>query len=226
MNCDQYGHCVVNKTNEVIIIYTKFYSLEPEKRERIINAALKEFARNGYEKASTNEIVKEAEISKGSLFSYFNSKKDLYLFLFDYVAEIINKVYEEIDWNETDLFERMRKIGLVKFKIYKKFPQVFDFLNAAAKEDAAEVKSDIKRIGKDVTSNGFELGYKNIDFTKFRDDMDMEKMMNIITWTILSFSEQQRERIDAFENIDTDVLGEWDEYFDVLKKCFYKKEGQ
>ena len=41
---------------------TRFYSLELEKQQRIINAALKEFARNGYEKASTNEIVKEAEI--------------------------------------------------------------------------------------------------------------------------------------------------------------------
>lgn len=50
-------------------IYQKFNSLEAEKQERIINTALKEFARNGYDKASTNEIVKEAGISKGSLFS-------------------------------------------------------------------------------------------------------------------------------------------------------------
>jgi AcrR family transcriptional regulator len=77
-----------------------YNSLEPEKRERIINAALKEFALNGYERASTNEIIKEAEISKGSLFNYFNSKKELYLFLLDYVVEIIDEIYEEIDLNE------------------------------------------------------------------------------------------------------------------------------
>lgn len=98
----------------VIIIYSKFNSLEPEKRARIINAALKEFARNGYEKASTNEIVKESDISKGSLFNYFNSKKELYLFLLDYVAEMIEKIYAEVDWNETDFFERMRQMGLVR----------------------------------------------------------------------------------------------------------------
>jgi len=83
---------------------TRFSSLEFEKRQRIINAALKEFARNGYEKASTNVIAKEAEISKGSLFNYFSSKKELYLFLFDCVTEIINKIYDEVDLNETDFF--------------------------------------------------------------------------------------------------------------------------
>ena len=61
----------------MVIIYLKFQSLETEKRERIINAALKEFAKNGYDKASTNDIVKEAEISKGSLFNYFNSKNEI-----------------------------------------------------------------------------------------------------------------------------------------------------
>ncbi|MDD3656837.1 MAG: TetR/AcrR family transcriptional regulator, partial [Atribacterota bacterium] len=58
------------------IIYSQFHSLESEKQERIINAALKEFARNGYGKASTNEIIKQAGISKGSLFNYFNNKKE------------------------------------------------------------------------------------------------------------------------------------------------------
>lgn len=203
---------------------TRFSSLEFEKRQRIINAALKEFARNGYEKASTNEIVKEAEISKGSLFNYFSSKKELYLFLFDCVTKIINKIYDEVDLNETDFFERMRQFGVVKFKIYKKFPQVFDFLNAVAKEDAAEVKQEIKNISKNFISNGLEQGYKNIDFTKFRDDIDINKAINIINCAILGLAEQQREKVNSFADTDIEVLEEFDEYFDILKRCFYKKE--
>lgn len=212
--------------NEVAIIYPKFYSLEPEKRERIINAALKEFARNGYEKASTNEIIKEAEISKGSLFNYFNSKKGLYLFLLDYVVEVIDKIYDEVDWNETELFERMRQIGLIKFKIMKQYPQAFDFLKNVPNENAPEVKSEIDTIGKNLIDSGLQAGYKNIDLTKFRDGMDMEKMMNIITWTIMGFAEQQRSKVGSFEDLSIDVLSEWEEYFDILKRCFYKKEEQ
>ncbi|MDO0822718.1 TetR/AcrR family transcriptional regulator [Desulfosporosinus nitroreducens] len=210
----------------MLIIYSKLYSLKPEKRERIINAALKEFVRNGFEKASTNEIIKEAEISKGSLFNYFNSKKELYLFLLDYVVEVIDKIYAEVDWNETELFKRMKEIGLIKLKIMKKFPQAFNFLKTAANEEAAEVKSEVAKIGKYLVESGTERGYKNIDLTKFRDDIDIQKTMNIIVWTILSFAEQQRDKVNSFEDIDMEVLKEWDGYFDIMKRCFYKKEEQ
>lgn len=214
------------KENEVEVINRRFYSLETEKQERIINAALKEFTRSGYDKASTNEIIKEAEISKGSLFNYFNSKKELYLFLFEYVNEIINKIYAEIDWKETDLFARLKQIGLIKFRIMKQYPQAFDFVKSVPNENSPEVKTKIDTIMNRVVEEGLGLGYKNIDFTKFRNDMDIEKMMNIITWTIMSFSEQQRNKVDSFGNITTDVLDEWDEYFNILRRCFYKKEGE
>ncbi len=211
---------------EVIKIYQKFFSLEAKKQERIINAALKEFARNGYEKASTNEIIKEAEISKGSLFSYFNNKRELYFFLFQYVSEIIDKIYSEVDWNEPDFFERIRQLGLAKFKIYKRFPQVFDFLKAVSNEEAYEVKPDVKKISKNLIEGGLERGYQNIDFSKFRGDIDLEKIMNIITWTMLGFSEQQRDSVISMEEVSIEVLEEWEVYFDILKRCFYKKEEQ
>ncbi|MEW9124084.1 MAG: TetR/AcrR family transcriptional regulator, partial [Thermotaleaceae bacterium] len=191
---------------------------------RIINAALKEFARNGYDKASTNEIIKEAEISKGSLFNYFNSKKELYLFLLDYISEMIEGIYAEVDWNETDFFERIRQMGLVKFKVYKKFPQAFDFLKSLSHEDGAEVKFEIKKMEKDITSTGLEKGFQNIDWTKFREDIRRDKMINIINWTMLSFSEMQMNKVDSIEKDGIEILSESDEYLDILKKCFYKRE--
>ncbi len=205
------------------IIYPKFYSLEAEKQERIINAAFKEFARNGYEKASTNEIVKEAEISKGSLFNYFKSKKELYLFLLEYVAKVIEQIYDEVDWHEADFFARMRQLGLVKFKIYKQYPYAFNFLKALAQEDAVEVKPIISQLSQGLISSGLERGYQNIDWSKFRDDIDREKMISIINWTMLRFAEQSMDNLDSIDNIGMEVLRESDEYFDILKRCFYKK---
>ena len=65
----------------------KFFDLKQEKQDRMINASLKIFSRGGYRHASTDEIVKEAGISKGLLFHYFGSKLGLYGFLFDYSAD-------------------------------------------------------------------------------------------------------------------------------------------
>ena len=209
----------------MIIINHKFFSLKPEKRERIINAALKEFAKNGYDKASTNEIVKESGISKGSLFNYFISKKELYLLLLDYVVKVIEQMYDEVDWSETDFFKRMRQFGLVKFKTYKKFPHVFDFINAVTNEDAAEVRPEIKSISKDLISSGLERAYENIDFTRFRDDIDIKKSIDIINCAILGLAEQKRNRVSSFADVGIEVLDEFDEYFKILERCFYK-EGE
>lgn len=207
----------------MIIIYPKFYSLETEKRERIINAAIKEFAQNGYEKSSTNVIIKEANIAKGSLFSYFNNKRELYLFLLDYMLEVINKIYDEVDWDERDFFIRIKGIGLIKFDIMKKFPQVFDFLKSLAHEESIEVKAEIDKMSKYVIKSGSEKIYENIDLTKFRDDIDIQKTINIINWTIQSFAEQLSNQLNSFEDINMKQLCEWDSYFDIMKRCFYKK---
>ena len=206
------------------MINLPFDQLKPEKRERIINAALKEFAQSGYEKASTNEIIKEAEIAKGSLFNYFHSKKGLYLFLLAYVSKIIDQIYSEVDWNETDFFERIRQMGLVKYKILRKYPQAFDFLKKAADESATEVRTEIEALSKELIFSGLEKGYQNIDFSKFRTDLDLEKIRKIINWTMLSFAEEQRDQVDSFQDVTIEALGEWEAYAKILKQCFYKKE--
>ena len=54
-----------------------FYNLSAEKRERITNAVKKEFAENPREKVSINRIIKEANISRGSFYQYFDDKVDL-----------------------------------------------------------------------------------------------------------------------------------------------------
>ena len=98
-----------------------------------------------------------------------------------------------MDWHEADFFARMRQLGLVKFKIYKQYPYAFNFLKALAQEDAAEVKPIISQLGQGLISRGLERGYQNIDWSKFRDDIDREKMINIINWTMLRFAEQSMD---------------------------------
>lgn len=126
-----------------MIIYSKFNNLKPEKQKQIINAAIKEFVRNGFEKASTNEIVKRANISKGSLFNYFNSKKDLYLYLIEYSSKAIVNLNEEIDLSETDLFKRIERVALQKFYVQQKYPQAFEFLASTKQEETVALLSKL-----------------------------------------------------------------------------------
>ncbi len=56
----------------------RFNKLPEEKRERILEAAAKEFVAHGYEGASLNQILAEAGISKGAAYYYFDDKADVY----------------------------------------------------------------------------------------------------------------------------------------------------
>jgi TetR/AcrR family fatty acid metabolism transcriptional regulator len=50
-----------------------------DKRERIIEAAIKLFTRLGYHETKLDEVAKQAEIAKGTLYLYFKSKEDLFI---------------------------------------------------------------------------------------------------------------------------------------------------
>ncbi|WP_242061830.1 TetR/AcrR family transcriptional regulator [Cytobacillus firmus] len=196
--------------------------MKPEKQERIINAAMKEFVKSGFEKASTNEIVKDAQISKGSLFNYFSNKKDLYFFLIQNAVNIIEQIYVEIDMDERDIFERISQVGFIKLNIQKKYPLVFDFLKSLIEEDAQDVKSDINQLLANIQKDGFRRIYENIDWSKLREDIEPEKAMNILNWTMTGFAELQIAKIKSFEDIGNEVFNEWDSYKEILKSCFYR----
>jgi len=60
-----------------------FHNLPHEKRNRILDAAIEEFAAHSYDTASMSNIARQAEIAKGSLYQYFEDKKDLYRYLIE-----------------------------------------------------------------------------------------------------------------------------------------------
>lgn len=209
----------------VLIIYSKFNNLKPEKQKQIINAAIKEFVRNGFEKASTNEIVKIANISKGSLFNYFNSKKDLYLYLIEYSSKAIVNLNEEIDLSETDLFKRIERVALQKFYVQQKYPQAFEFLASTKQEESVEVKDIIKQRLNPIYNQAINKLYKDIDYSKFREGVDIEKAIEILNWTMFGVGEKGLKELFTFDDIGRfgeKYLEEWNVYAELLKYSFYK----
>lgn len=199
-----------------------FENLDKEKRDQIINASLKEFAAKGFDLASTNVIVKEANISKGSLFNYFDNKKGLYASMVDYSTLIIEKIYDVVDLDETDLFKKIEAIGLAKLNIQKRYPQVFDFLFSMATEDSKEVQNVNQTKINTIYKDGFEKMYENIDYSLFKEGINVEKAVDILNWSLLGFGNRAMETIDSIEEVEQSYLKEWEEYSTILKQAFYK----
>jgi AcrR family transcriptional regulator len=205
---------------------SKFHNLNPEKQERIINAALKQFAQKGYTQASTNEMVKEAEISKGLLFHYFKNKQDLFLYLYDYSLKIaMNEIFAKVDMNERDMFERWKQVIVAKIEVMHKHPELFQFLRVAFEDDAPEVKEALEMRKKATISDTYSRLLQDMDTSKFKDDVDASKATQIIFWTLEGYSNRVQEQIRAIPldqiNLD-EMLKEIDEYLELLKQAFYK----
>ena len=68
-----------------------------DKRDRILQAAVKVFARSGYFGARVADIAKKARVADGTIYLYFRSKEDILVSLFDEVmAEHIEKGRQEL----------------------------------------------------------------------------------------------------------------------------------
>lgn len=108
-----------------------------ERRQEVIDAALKEFSEKGYKGASLNNILKEAQISKGTFYYHFKNKEDLYFFLIEILIEEKKRFMKDRikpeDFNEDifTIFKLQAKLG-VEFAINN--PQINDFAKSFIKE--------------------------------------------------------------------------------------------
>ena len=76
----------------------RFLNLKDSKKNAILEAAGHEFARVPYSAASINQIIKEAEISRGSFYTYFEDKDDLMRYMLRGFRDTLRKkVFEFLE---------------------------------------------------------------------------------------------------------------------------------
>jgi len=197
-------------------------NIDEEKKIRIINSAMEEFSKNTYNKASTNRIVENAGISKGSLFNYFKSKEKLFeaLEIFS-IKEISNAIVEKLNWKEPDLLKRIKEIVMIKLDVCRKYPYLIGF---SKRMNANKSIDELKEIYEEYVPNIYgKVYYKNIDFTLFKKDIEINEAMNILIWTFEKMGENYLNRIRGGEEINIDdISDEVDRYIKVLRKGFYR----
>ncbi len=162
----------------------KFFELKKEKQDRIINAALKIFAKDGYKRASTDDMVKEASISKGLLFHYFGSKIGLYAFVYDYSAKYMQfELSHAVDREERDLFELRKQTELAKVRVLKNYPYMQQFLNRAQSEDDKNALAETAAARKQY-QNTLNALADQADTGAFLSPEAAAKTMRIMDYTI------------------------------------------
>lgn len=101
-----------------------------DREEQLMTAALDEFGVKSYEKASLNHIIKNAGISKGTFYYYFQNKEALYLALIRELAnakiEFIERKMRDYDQNkELNLFESLKLQARSGIEFAMEYPGYF-----------------------------------------------------------------------------------------------------
>ena len=196
--------------------------MDPDKKNRLINAAMKEFGGNRFEKASTNTIVKEAGISKGLLYHYFDSKEALYTYLFEYAINAVAvPIAEEVGLDETDILRRIERITNIKLRILYQMPALVTFSKTMyAGMEFEEIKKMVQKYNPIPLDMYY---YHNVDASLFKASIDVNIAIQTIQYTLEKFSERYINQINM--GLDSDIEQAMDQvktFLDHFRKTYYK----
>jgi TetR/AcrR family transcriptional regulator len=104
-----------------------FRHLPPDKQERVLEAALAEFAEQGYQAASLNRVVAAAGIAKGSLYQYFTNKQGVFNYIFQHALQVVRRTLTTVkeETLEENFFVRLEKSLLAGVRFSREHPKLF-----------------------------------------------------------------------------------------------------
>lgn len=162
-----------------------FKNLKPEKQEKIKKAALNEFSSYGYFNSKISRIAKNAGISVGSFYQYFDDINDLFMEVFSRIAEKkMEYIRIELDHTDGGTFEdnlRAMYVGGVKFALNE--PECFNVSNIFQTLINTPVFDKIMKYYIETDSNDsigklIDQGKKN---GEIREALDTELFIKLLT---------------------------------------------
>jgi AcrR family transcriptional regulator len=170
--------------------------VEQMKRDDIIQAAMVEFGKHDYNKASVNAIIENSETSKGTFYHYFKNKADLYLLLIHQVSSEKMKFLKSMTTTnltvgaELSIFQLLRIQMEASVKFAAANPDLAMFSSKVANETNQEIRKKIdSQVGHATNEYFTELVKLNINNKVLRNDMPEEFVIKILTYMISHFNE-------------------------------------
>ena len=154
-----------------------FLKLDEEKRERVLSAAINEFADKNYNNASMNVVVKAAGISKGALFKYFRSKAGLFGFVYKMalgrVKDYLRQVRDESE--AEDFFTRLEKVMLAGLDFIHVHPGLAAiYYRIVFTGDSPYKREIVEEVHRESLAFIESLIQKGIERGELRSDLDPE----------------------------------------------------
>ncbi len=201
-----------------------FARISSEKRDKIIQVCIEEFGTWGYEKSSTDRIIKRAGISKGGLYEYISSKEELFLYIVEYsytelYSYLRKRIQEEQAPLPKDILERIRLVSSMAIDFYLAHPRFIALITKtyqiAEQEISRRIHEYFAEQFLDIFGDTDEL---NLKFPKSR-------ILELLTWLLLKTRQEFLEELEKEQDIKTiqkKYMDNWEFYITILKQGIYQ----
>lgn len=120
-----------------------FERISEGKRRRVLDSAKKAFARHGYAGANVNTVARDAGISVGSLYQYFQTKENLFLTLIEESHGTLTAVIDDILVRLPGFFDRVEALLEAAVEWSQKDPDLLNLYIACTTEELAPLAAKL-----------------------------------------------------------------------------------
>lgn len=203
-----------------------FYKLDEEKRRRVELAAMEEFGSYGYERGSTDRIIRKSGISKGGLYEYIESKEDLFLHVVELaygaLYDFIRCALRSGGGAPDDILDRVMAASTAALDFYLAHPLHVRLIASLATLNDPDAKAASERVFGDQ----FLKLFGDADFSSVR--FDKAQLLDLLRWLLVK---TRNDFIAALENPDERAevsaayLADWRFILSVLADGIYTRKG-
>jgi AcrR family transcriptional regulator len=182
-------------------------SKQDKRKDQILDAALSVIVKHGYDRSRMDDIVQSSQLSKGAIYWYYKSKKEVYLSLVDYWVKRYNAGFiDNLEQHHT-ASEQLK--GLFDYFIdqYETDPTAFkilvEFWSLSGRDK--DFNKKLQRVYSDFLEYVVHIIQKGVDSGEFRNVdpriTSLSILINIegINW----FTLFEKSGVDAHEYIET-----------------------
>jgi AcrR family transcriptional regulator len=157
-----------------------FDRISNEKQEKILNIAINEFAEKGFLNSRIKEIAIRADISYGSMYSYFPTKDDLLRTIILRNIEFQKNVFKETITGDDDIFSDIKSFFLVTLKIAEEKPELIAIWRDIAQSYHTKFLSEILELEKEGLNIISDLIRTGIDRKILSPDIKVDTSAYVI----------------------------------------------
>lgn len=162
-----------NHSQSIHLCKAAFDKIPEEKRNRIINVAIKEFADNGFENTSIQQIAKKAGISVGSVYKYFENKETMFSMVVHQGMSSLEELLMSLADSSEDIIVKAETIIRELLKYSRKNPELIKLYCQLTTSDNSEFLNDISQRIEAVSASIYTVTISKAQETgDVRDDVN------------------------------------------------------